>query len=259
VRQWEVVSGEALGVLATLEDASVDAVVTDCPYSSGGAFRGDRMQSTRVKYVRSTALANGIEERGDFTGDNRDQRAFGYWCALWMSECRRIAKPGAPILSFTDWRQLPTMTDAVQSGGWTWRGIVPWDKTPGCRPTMGRFASQCEYVVWGSNGPMPDERGVGCLPGFISVYPNPREKHHIAGKPLEVMIELLKICEPGGLVLDPFAGSGSTGVGAIRLGLRFFGIELVEEHAAIARERLEAETRGLSVEAARANQEPLFR
>src|SRR5574337_1071851 len=97
--------GDCLDILRALPDASVDAVITDPPYSSGGQFRGDRVQDVHTKYVQtgseSIALAG-------FSGDNRDQRSFGYWCALWLSECLRITKPGGACLLFTDWRQLPT-------------------------------------------------------------------------------------------------------------------------------------------------------
>lgn len=47
--------GDALAVLATLPTASVDAIITDPPYSSGGMVRSDRMGSTRTKYVDSGA------------------------------------------------------------------------------------------------------------------------------------------------------------------------------------------------------------
>jgi site-specific DNA-methyltransferase (adenine-specific) len=106
--------GDALRVLQELPDASVDAVITDPPYSSGGQYRGDRAGfSTAAKYVRGgTGIA-----RPDFSGDNRDQRGFAYWCALWMSEALRVARPGSPICVFTDWRQLPTTTDSLQAGG----------------------------------------------------------------------------------------------------------------------------------------------
>lgn len=247
---WQLVQGEALAVLASMPTASVDLVCTDPPYSSGGAFRGDRMMTASAKYEQSNVQG----KRVDFTGDNRDQRSYAYWCALWLSECLRVAKPGSPLIVFSDWRQLPTTTDAIQSGGWIWRGVVPWDKTTGCRPQMDRFAAQCEYAVWGSAGPMAEDRGVGCLPGFVSVYPNPREKHHIAGKPVELMMELVKICVAGGLVLDPFAGSGSTGVAAIRTGRRFIGIETLEAHAEMSRARLTAEAAGLSLQAHQAGQ-----
>jgi site-specific DNA-methyltransferase (adenine-specific) len=228
-------NADALAVLAALPDASVDAVVTDPPYSSGGMVRGDRMTKPSTKYVQTgTAIA-----RPEFGGDNRDSRSYGYWCALWLSECMRVAKAGSPILLFTDWRQLPITTDALQAGGWVWRGIAVWDKEGGCRPTMGRFASQCEYVVWGSNGAMPFEREVGVLPGVFRSVVKQADKFHMTGKPTPLMVDLLRIVEPGGVVLDPFMGSGSTGVAARELGLGFVGVEREESYAAIARQRIE--------------------
>ncbi|MCZ5321894.1 hypothetical protein O5699_04105 [Escherichia coli] len=54
---------------------------------------------------------------------------------------------------FSDWRQLPALTDAFQAGGVLWRGLVVWDKTQASRaPHTGYFRHQAEYVVWGSNG-----------------------------------------------------------------------------------------------------------
>jgi len=148
VSEWRVIQGDCLDVLRSMPDASVDAVVTDPPYSSGGMVRGDRMGTTRDKYQSSDVQT----EFESFTGDNRDQRGFAYWCVLWLSECRRVTKPGGMICVFTDWRQLPTTTDAVQGGGWVWRGIVPWDKVQ-ARPMPNRFRAQAEYMVWATNGP----------------------------------------------------------------------------------------------------------
>ena len=45
----------------------------------------------------------------------------------WLQVVRAACKPGAPICLFIDWRQLPSMTDALQWAGWTWRGIAVWD------------------------------------------------------------------------------------------------------------------------------------
>ena len=98
-------------MLADLPDASVDAVVADPPYSSGGMVRSDRANiGTVTKYTTSqnTKRADLI----DFGGDNRDQRAYQYWSALWMAEAMRATKPGGIIMAFTDWRQLPATTDA---------------------------------------------------------------------------------------------------------------------------------------------------
>jgi site-specific DNA-methyltransferase (adenine-specific) len=197
-------------------------------------------------------------ERPVFAGDNRDQRSFHFWAALWLAECLRVAKAGAPICVFTDWRQLPTMTDAVQAGGWMWRGILVWDKTEACRPAMGRFAAQCEYVVWGTAGPSPDREDIGCLWGVVREPVRAADKHHITGKPTPVMQHLVRICPPGGTVLDPFAGSGTTGVAALLEGRGFHGVEIVDEYAQIARDRLEAAERNANYEEFCWGQEPLF-
>ncbi|WP_418122276.1 DNA-methyltransferase [Variovorax sp. 160MFSha2.1] len=227
--------GEALEVLQSLEPGTADAVITDPPYSSGGAFRGDRAVDTKTKYL-STGSGN-REKTSDFGGDNRDQRSFHFWSTLWSAAALRASKPGAPAMFFTDWRQLPISTDYLQAGGWVWRGIVPWvKKSP--RPQMGRFTSAAEYVVWGSAGPMPVDRGVGCLPGFYEFHV-PGEREHVTQKPVPLMAAMVEICEPGGLVLDPFMGSGTTGVAALQLGRRFIGCEQSLQYFDVACRRIE--------------------
>lgn len=230
--------GDALAVLRELPDASVDALVTDPPYSSGGFTRADRTASTRTKYVDSDAQ----HDLSDFEGDNRDQRGYGYWLALWLSECLRIVKPGGVALLFTDWRQLPMTSDALQAGGFVWRGVVPWAKV-NARPMAGRFTSQCEYVVWGSRGSMGLDFTDACLPGFYQANA-PRERDHITQKPLSVMRDLVKIAPKGGVVLDPFMGSGTTGVAAVLEGRSFIGVELTDHYFQVAERRITTAVQG---------------
>lgn len=227
--------GESLDVLRGLPTESVDAVITDPPYSSGGAFRSDRTADPRQKYV-----VDGQQTvRMGFSGDNRDQRSYDYWCALWMSQCLRITRTGGVLCVFTDWRQLPTTTDALQAGGWVWRGIVVWDKTEAARPDKGRFRNQCEYVVWGLKGVAPEREYAPCLPGVFRIYNQSDDKIHIAGKPVGLMRQLLKIVPPGGTVLDPFMGAGSTGMACAEEGYDFIGIEQEDHWYNLARERVE--------------------
>lgn len=228
--------GDMLRWLLDAPAESVDALITDPPYSSGGQFRGDRMGSTDKKYTQTTAATVGT--RPDFDGDNRDQRSFLAWMSVWLWEAKRVLVPGAPVVLFTDWRQLPTVTDALQAGGMVWRGIAVWDKTEAARPQMDGFKAQAEYMVWGSNGPMPRDGRTGCLPGVFQARVDQRDKHHQTGKPTALMREVVKICPPGGLILDPFAGSGTTGVAALFEGRRFVGCETVPEVADIAERRL---------------------
>lgn len=230
---YELHHGDCLDVLRTLPDASVDAVVTDPPYSSGGAMRGDRMQGTRQKYCQSSSGHYAPE----FHGDNRDQRGYLAWCRLWMAECLRIAKNGALGCFFTDWRQLPTTTDAVQAAGWVWRGIAVWVKNSS-RPTQGRYAAQSEFIVWGTKGPRPIE-GECARGAWMTGTPTGDERVHITQKPVELMDGLMKPLPVGGVVLDPFMGSGSTGVSAVKHGLDFIGCEMDEDFLQVARGRIE--------------------
>lgn len=179
-------NADALAILAELPSGSVDALITDPPYSSGGAYKGDRSAATGTKYTGSYGV---IPDRADFSGDNRDQRSFLTWMNLWLGESLRAVRPGGDCALFTDWRQLPTMTDALQVGGWVWRGVVPWAK-PGGRPIYKQRAwiNQCEYVVWGTAGSsaVTDDGATEPLPGFYSASP-PRDREHQTQKPLDVM------------------------------------------------------------------------
>lgn len=242
-QQATVHRGEALAWLQTLETASVDAVITDPPYSSGGMVRGDRANaSTKVKYTGDKQDS----QYADFSGDNRDQRGWGYWMTLWLSEALRVTKSGGVLVMFCDWRQLPTATDVIQSGGWVWRGLVPWIK-PDSRPQLGRFTQNAEFVAWGSNGPMPFEGD--CLPGYyLARAPRANEgRAHITQKPVDVLRSLVRIAPRGGLVIDPFTGSGTTGVACIHEGRRFAGCESVAAHHATALRRFEI-ARGSAVD-----------
>lgn len=224
-----------LELLRQIPSNSVDAVITDPPYSSGGLSLAQRSAPPERKYVHSGTKV----QRPTFTGDNRDGRGWAFWATLWLSECLRVVKPSRYALVFTDWRMLPTATDAMQAGGFTWRGIIAWDKTEGSRsPHTGYFRHQCEYVVWGTKGVSKKSTWGGPWPGAFRHSVCQSDKHHMTGKPTNLMRDLLQAVPPGGLVLDPFAGSGTTLVAAKLTGRQGIGAELEQSYCAIAAERL---------------------
>jgi len=232
---YQLHHGEALSFLRTLPTASVDAIITDPPYSSGGTHMTARTQrSAREKY----AVDDARPEHHGFTGDNRDQRSWVLWCTLWLAECLRIARAGAPVVLFTDGRQLPSTSDYLQAAGATWRSVFPWCKPAGRPNGPGRFRNAAEFAVWGSNGAMPPREDVGYLPGYHIESIRKADKHHLTGKPTALMRQVVQICPPGGVILDPFAGSGTTGVAALQEGRRFVGAELDTANVAIATRRM---------------------
>lgn len=103
-----------------------------------------------------------------------------------------------------------------------------WDKMT-CRPQKGRFRQQAEFIVWGSNGAMPINRNVGCLPGVFR-YSNPQNRTHVTEKSLPLMRDVVKICEPGGRILDPFAGAGTTVLASVLEGYEAVGIEVTDAY-----------------------------
>jgi site-specific DNA-methyltransferase (adenine-specific) len=240
--------GDSLEIIPMLK--SVDAVITDPPYSSGGRTIGERTKSTSQKY-QSTGLKSYF---ADFAGDNKDQRSWMLWMSLWLSRAMERLSDGGMVCLFSDWRQLPACTDALQIAGLVWRGIVVWDKV-NARPMPDRFRAQAEYIAWGTNGQRDFEMKTASYhDGVFSIKaPSTSERQHSTQKPVELMDRLVEIARPGEVILDPFMGSGTTGVSAMHLGRRFIGCELVPHYFDVACTRIEAAYK----EAHKAEKKPL--
>ena len=145
-------------------------------------------------------------------------------------------KPGAVLCVFIDWRMAPCLSDAIQWAGWIWRGQVVWDKMTS-RPQKGRYRQQSEYMLWASNGPLPIDRPVGCLPGVFR-YTNPAKRIHVTEKPLQLMRDIVHICVPGGRILDPFAGAGTTILAAVQEGYEAGGVEVTDAYYRLGGDRV---------------------
>ncbi len=228
--------GEELDLLPHLPADSIDALITDPPYCSGATSSAGRAADPVAKYCQGgNALG-----RPTFGGDHLDQRSFRYWCTLWIRLALRATKQGGYGMVFSDWRQLPAMTDALQAGGFMWRGIVPWDKGRRSRaPHTGYFRHQAEYISWGTKGPCLKALGRGPFDGVISAQINYRDKLHITGKSVEAMQHLVRAVPPGGMIVDPFAGSSTTLLAAAIEGRQCIGIEREESYCEISAKRLD--------------------
>jgi site-specific DNA-methyltransferase (adenine-specific) len=231
MKQYKLLNDDAFTALKEMESNSFDGIITDPPYASGGFTRAQRVRPTAQKYCDNEKYPN-------FEGEMQDQRAWKEWLYIILKEGRRITKEGGILAVFIDWRQLPALTDVIQWAGWQWRGVVVWDKK-NARPQMGRFRQQSEYIVWASNGSLSTKRNVPVLPGVFSyAMPQKQKRYHQTQKPLELMEEIIKICEPGGKILDPFMGSGTTIEAAVNMGYEAVGIEMTREYYDVACNRL---------------------
>lgn len=231
---WQLENEDVLHWLKTLKPNSIDALYTDPPYCSGGMFRSDRVQDQKNRIYIGKAAGSYPE----FMGENKDQWSYFLWSTLWMSDAFRALKQGAVFAVFIDWRQIAVLHAALQAAGFVVRGIVVWDKTQGTRPQMSKFRQQSEFVLWGSKGPWSKEVHKA-FPGVYKYAPlSGGKKLHACGKPVQLMKDLMSVAKPKGLVLDPFAGSASTGVAALETGRSFIGCEQDAAYHQIATDRL---------------------
>lgn len=130
----KLIHGDAMELLMQLEPDSVDIVLTDPPYTSGGEAgkrnkKGDGKLYTRKKYDENTK---------PFDDGMRDQVSHYFWTLEWMRKCHRVMKDSAWLMCFTDWRQLPLICTCVQNAGFRWEGINIWHKT-NTRPNLKGF------------------------------------------------------------------------------------------------------------------------
>jgi DNA modification methylase len=221
-KTWQVLQGDCLEVMKTLPDASVDAVVTDPPY--------------------------GINTKSDGLGKLSpwaDLCNSAYWYAAWIAECRRLLKPTGCLWSCLNWRSLVTFQKATCDARWSIESVLVWDKDWPSTASPKALRPCYEMVaLWAMpNFSLLDRSARDILQVKWSGH---KPHGHPAEKPVELMAFCIKHGSPaGGTVLDPFTGSGTTGVAALQTGRRFLGIELDPGYFAVAEKRVrDAATNG---------------
>lgn len=230
--------GDSLTIVRQLAESLAGRavhVITDPPYASGGQYRGDRQQSVRQKYQHTST-----EKRyPDFRGDHLDADGIFWNYRQLLRPLWEVSEDRSHLVSFCDWRNLSHFAAAAQSAGYVQRTVAIWDKTTAARPVRNGFRVQSELIIHATRGPVPRDAGP-YLPGVLTHRIDHREKLHLTAKPLALMRELVRFAQPGDVIVDPFAGSGTTLAAAIEAGIECVGIEADEDSCRIAAERLAA-------------------
>lgn len=201
-----IILGDCIAVMATLPAASVDLVLTDPPYGCNYRDRAGRR------------VAN----------DNRTD-----WLEPAFAGVARLMKPDSFCVSFYGWHVVDQFMAAWRSAGLRPVAHLVFPKRYASR--TGAFAARHEQAyVLAKGHPKVSSPIADVLPWAYT-----GNRLHPTQKPLEALTPIIAaLSGPGDLVLDPFAGSGSTLVAAMGLGRKCLGIEMDAEHAATARARL---------------------
>ena len=225
--------GDCREVLPTLGPASVDMLWTDPPYGHKNHDGDLNSRLNEHRNLESKPIAN------DGAAEMRELVDFA------LCEATRILKPdcccccccccggGGPSPTFA-W-----VADRMDSKGLSFFHAVVWDKN---NPGLGwRYRRQYEMVMVShlKGGKLAWNETESAVPNIFKMMP-PRERKHPNEKPLQLVHQFVrKHTNHGDLILDPFMGSGTTGVAALQLGRKFIGIELDHEYFDISCRRME--------------------
>lgn len=208
-----LIQGDCLEEMRSVEDNSIDMVLTDPPY-------GISYQSGR-RVDKYNAIKNDDSLK---------------WVSLFAEQCYRVAKNNTAHYVFCSWHFMDVFKQAFEKH-FKIKNILVWVKNNhGSGDLKGDFAPKHELILFLHKG-----RRIynGKRVPNILEYAKTGNKLHPTEKPvnmLEFMLE--KFSDEGDLVFDPFMGSGSTGVACKNTNRDFIGIELDEGYFNIAKERI---------------------
>lgn len=236
--------GEHRELLGRTAADSVDCVWTDPPYflSNGG--------STCVSGRRATVDKGGWDRSRGLRHDHDFNRE-------WLEGCRQALDPAGSIWVSGTLHVYLSVGMAMQELGFRILNDIVWEK-PNPPPNLGCrcFTHATEVILWATKAlrgsrhrhtfnyqAMRKENEGRQMKNVWRLPAAGRDEKRHGKHPTQKPVALIERCLragtlPGNLVLDPFAGSGSTGVAALRLGRRFIGCEIDPEYARIAARRL---------------------
>ena len=220
---WDLREGECLAGLALLKDASVDVVITDPPYEAE-AHTSQRLVARAGGKLEVEPLT--------FPPITEEQRT---------ESARHMARLARRwILVFCQVEAAMKWRAALEAGGAVYKRTCLWVKPDGKPQYSGdRPGIGYESIVACHAPGRSTWNGGGSHGVFIVNKSGDPRTGHQTQKPLALMERLVRLfSEKDELILDPFAGSGTTGVAAIRLGRRFLGWEMNHEYVEVARRRL---------------------
>ena len=231
--------------MASLPADSIDCIWTDPPYllsNDGITCVGGRMvKVNKGEWDRS----RGVDLDHEF---NR----------TWLAACHRVLKPAGALWVSGTLHVSLSVGMAMQQLGFRILNDIVWEK-PAPPPNLGCrcFTHSTEMLLWATkarkggkdrhkfNYEAMKEENAGKQMKSVWRLSTPGEDEKTFGKhPTQKPIALIARClrattDPGDVVFDPFAGSGSTGVAALTLDRQFIGCEQDETYAALAARRLD--------------------
>ena len=240
--------GDSINILNQLAENSIDMIFADPPYNlSNGGFsvHAGRMVSVNKGYW-------------DVSRGFQDDYAFHY---RWLEACKRVLKPHGTLWVSGTYHSIYQCGHALQSLGYHILNDISWFK-PNASPNLSCrfFTASHETIIWArkdkkakhifnynlmKDGSWPEDKLKKPNLQMRSVWslgtPKPEEKKygkHPTQKPLDLLNRIvLASTNKGDVILDPFAGSSTTGIAAAINDRKFVGIDLEKKYLELSKKR----------------------
>lgn len=184
-------------------------------------------------------------------GGNRNGVDFGIWDKKfdvlgWIKPYSDILNKDGSMIIFCSYRFISHIIDILEISGMVVKDFIEWKKTnPMPRNINRRYVQDTEFAIWavkkGSRWVFNKPDNVPYLRSSFStpVVSGKERTSHPTQKSLKLMMRIIDIhTNPGDVILDPFMGSGTTGVASILRGRKFIGIEKEKKFYHIAKDRI---------------------
>lgn len=239
----DIYQGDCLEVMRQMPSGSVDLVVTSPPYNLALSKRSGMKKSAKSSNWHNAKLADGYRSYDDALPHDQ----YVEWMQNVLRESwRLLSDDGAIFLNHKPriqkgklWTPLELNPDLPV------RQIVIWDRGSGMNFNRSFFTPSHEWIVILAKSEFRMTKTETKFPKDVWHFPPERKNDHPAPFPLELPMTAIEHTSAK-VVLDPFMGSGTTGVAALRCGREFIGIELDDDYAAKAASRIQAETMRLA-------------
>ena len=162
---------------------------------------------------------------------------FGFNQVKWLDDISDLVKNNGSIIIFNDWKNMGLIAKKLEFEGFVVKDILRWEKSnPMPRNTNRRYVTDYEFAIWATKkkGKWVFNKGKGnyLKPAFKHSIPAGGSKRiHPTQKPVKLLEDIIRIhTNKGDDILDPFSGSGATGVAAKFLKRNFVLIEKNKEY-----------------------------
>ena len=210
---YKIHCGNCIDLFKTIEDESIDLVVTDPPYRviSGGR--------PKIKGQPSGILKKNDGKIFEHNDINPEE---------WISEVYRVLKQGTQCYIMVNSLNMENYLRICREAGFGLHNILAWFKN-NCTPSRW-YMKNAEYILFLRKGKAKTINNVGSktVHEFDNIIGN---KLHPTEKPIELMeLYITNSSNTGDVVLDPFMGVGSTGLAALKNDRKFIGFEIDQKY-----------------------------